>query len=436
MAGPGIRAFEIARRLAERFDVTLSVPFATDLPAQRFPVVVSDPADHASLTELVSSGFDAVFAQRLPLQAMSRLAGTSVTRVYDLYAPISIEMVASLAAEPGHVPDTQLVRGESMAMDAVLETGSSFVCASETQRDYWLGRLEAAGRLTLEAYSADPSLRALIEVVPFGVPSEPPRPGRALKGVVDGISERDRVILWNGGIWNWFDPVTVIRGVAELSRQRDDVRLVFMGTTHPNPTIAQRARANEAVSCASELDVLDRIVFFNEGWVPYEQRGAYLLEADVGVSAHSETLESRLAFRTRILDCLWAELPVVVTEGDALANIVEQRGLGRTVPVGDPSAWAAALAALLDDRAAYEKARRAMAVERRRFEWDALVERLVPLLERPGRPLPMRWRVRRTLDQFRLRALASYRYRGARGFVRRAAWHARRTAGRARSESG
>ena len=90
--------------------------------------------------------------------------------MYDLYAPISIEMVASLAAEPGHLPDTQLVRWESMTMDVVLQTGSSFVCASETQRDYWLGRLEAAGRLTLEAYSADPSLRALIEVVPFGVP--------------------------------------------------------------------------------------------------------------------------------------------------------------------------------------------------------------------------------------------------------------------------
>ena len=96
-------------------------------------------------------------------------------------------------------------------------------------------------------------------------------------------------------------PRTVIRGVAELGRERDDVRLVFMGTTHPNPTIAQRARASEAMSCAGELGVLDRVVFFNEGWVPYDQRGAYLLEADVGVSAHRETVESRLAFRTRIL---------------------------------------------------------------------------------------------------------------------------------------
>jgi hypothetical protein len=119
-----------------------------------------------------------------------------------------------------------------------------------------------------------------------------------------------------------------------------------------------------------------------------------------------------------------------VTEGDALADLVERRGLGRTVPVGDPSAWAAALAALLDDPAAYEKAQRALAIERRRFEWDALVERLVPLLERPGRPLPMRQRFRRSVGELRVRALASYRHRGAFGFVRRAVWHARQAGGR------
>ena len=52
----------------------------TDLPAQRFPVVVSDPADHASLTELAGR-YDAVFAQRLPLHAMSASADERDTRV-------------------------------------------------------------------------------------------------------------------------------------------------------------------------------------------------------------------------------------------------------------------------------------------------------------------------------------------------------------------
>ena len=430
MAGPGIRSYELARRLARRFAVTLVVPYETDLPAHDFGIAVISPAEDGALTALASSGFDAVFAQRLPLTTMAHLARSRITRVYDLYAPISIELLASLAAEPGYAPPRELVRRELITGTTLLQTGSSFVCASEGQRDYWLGRLEGVGRLGPAVYAADPSLRSLIDVVPFGVPTERPRPGPAIKGVIPGISRSDRVILWNGGIWNWFDPVTVIRAVGELARRRDDVRLVFMGTTHPNPTIVQRARAEEASRCARALGLLDTVVFFNEGWVPYEERGAFLLDADVGVSAHRETFESRLAFRTRVLDCLWAELPVVVTKGDAMADLVDRHGLGRTVGVDHVEGWVDALSTLLDDSGARETARRALTEVRRTFEWDALVERLVPLLERPGEPLLMPGFRRRRLRELGIRGLASYRHRGARSFVTRIGWHARSAARR------
>ena len=430
MVGPGIRAFELARRLVDRFDVTLAVPRPTDLGPPGMQTVVVPAADHAGLTRLACSGFDVVLAQRLPLPTALRLARTGVTRVYDLYAPMSIELLASLAAAPGRLPDHELVRDEELTTGVMLESGSAFLCANETQRDYWLGRLEAAGRLTPAAYENDPSLRSLIDVVPPGIPEDPPRPGRALKGVVDGISVDDRVILWNGGIWDWFDPLTVIRGVAELSRSRADVRLVFMGTAHPNPSVVQRTRADQARGLARELGLEGTVVHFNEGWVPYEERGAFLLDADLGVSAHADTFEARLAFRTRILDCLWAGLPVVVTEGDALATLVAQRGLGRTVAVEDPSAWAAALATLLDNPAAYSAAREAVADARSAYTWDRAVERLVPLLLATGSPLTVRGARRRLAEHLGLRARASLRHRGALGLLRRTAWHAQRAARR------
>ena len=87
---------------------------------------------------------------------------------------------------------------------------------------------------------------------------------------------------------------------------------------------------------------------FNAGWVPYAERGAWLAEADVGVSAHLDHLEARFAFRTRILDYLWAGLPVVVTRGDALGELVERERLGRAVAEpGDVDGFAAACARLL-----------------------------------------------------------------------------------------
>ena len=52
-------------------------------------------------------------------------------------------------------------------------------------------------------------------------------------------------------------------------------------------------------------------------------------EADLGVSAHRDHLEARYAHRTRLLDYLWAGLPVVATRGDALAELVDRERLGR-----------------------------------------------------------------------------------------------------------
>jgi hypothetical protein len=125
---------------------------------------------------------------------------------------------------------------------------------------------------------------------------------------------------------------------------------------------------------ARELGLEGRRVHFHDGWVPYAERGAWLLDADLGVSAHPAHLESRFAFRTRIVDYLWAGLPVVTTGGDALGELVRARGLGRTVAPGDAEAFAAACAQLLDGGAAAERAAARTVAEELR--WERVVEPL------------------------------------------------------------
>ena len=148
--------------------------------------------------------------------------------------------------------------------------------------------------------------------------------------------------------------------------------------------------ARQAVERAETLGLRDRVVFFNEGWVAYEERGAYLLEADLGVSAHFDDLESRFAFRTRLLDCFWAGLPVVTTSGDSLGDLVERRGLGRTVAPADVEGWVATLETLLDDASAYDLARAAIAAVRDEFLWPRVVEPLRRQVRKEGRPVPRR----------------------------------------------
>ena len=169
-----------------------------------------------------------------------------------------------------------------------------------------------------------------------------------MKGVWPGIGEHDRVLLWAGSLLDWQDPLTLIRAVAELSRTRRDIKLVFMGTRHPNPLVSPMKVVEESRTLASQLGVLDTHVFFND-WVPYEQRALFLREADLGLSTHREHLETHFSFRTRMLDYLWAGLPIVCTRGDHFAALVEERGLGAVVPPGDAAALAQAIDGLVDD---------------------------------------------------------------------------------------
>jgi glycosyltransferase involved in cell wall biosynthesis len=141
--------------------------------------------------------------------------------------------------------------------------------------------------------------------------------------------------------------------------------------------------AARALSLADELGLRNRSVFFNRGWVSYEERGNYLLEADIGVSAHFDDVEARFAFRTRLLDCFWAGLPVITTSGDALAEIVAQRELGLVVEPLDVNGWIDAISLLLDDKSARDRARPAFEQLRQELAWPRVVEPLVRLLDAP-----------------------------------------------------
>lgn len=388
MAGPGIRYYHFTQELSADHDVTLIVPEGDaelDLEAR---VIVGATPTRGELVRLCRSA-DAVVSQQLEIPVMTALARAGVRTVYDLYVPAVSEHLAFHAGQGAPTAARRLsYRAETQKQLAALATGTAFVCASERQRDLWLGTLTAIGRLDPAAYATDPTLRNLIEVVPFGLETgETGRPGPVLKGVVPGIREDDRLLLWGGGIWNWFDPLTVIRAVGQLGRSRDDVKLFFLGAGHPNPLVESMAMAVRASELSDSLGLTGRSVFFNEGWVPYRERRAYFKEADLGVSAHFDTIETRFAFRTRLLDHFAAGLPSVVTSGDVLGDLVGERGLGATVPFEDVDAWARAIARLLDDRQAYRAAQESIAAVREDLAWPAVVSGLSRLLAAPPAPL-------------------------------------------------
>jgi hypothetical protein len=172
-----------------------------------------------------------------------------------------------------------------------------------------------------------------------------------------------------------------------LRERHDNVRLFFLGMSHPNPDVPAMQMAFEAQQLSERLGLTGKYVFFNEAWVAYDDRQNYLLDADLGVSTHFEHVETTFSFRTRMLDYLWAGLPIVATGGDAFGELIESVHLGLTVPEQDVQALVTALERGLYDDDFIAECRQNVATLRTTFTWE---KTLAPLMEfcRSAQPAP------------------------------------------------
>jgi len=242
--------------------------------------------------------------------------------------------------------------------------------------------LAALGRVNPWTYSEDENLDSLIAVAPFGVPTSPPQQAsHGLRETVAGIGANDKVVLWAGGIYNWFDPGSLVMAIDDVRRRVPGIRLFFLGMGHPNPHIPTMRVATEVRALADRLELTGRYVFFNDSWIDYDRRGDFLLDADVGVSTHFDTVETAFSSRTRVLDYLWAGLPIVVTEGDGFAELVRIKGLGEVVPSSDPGRIADALCSVLSSPPSRDLIRAAAEPLR----WPTVLEPLVQFCRAPRR---------------------------------------------------
>ena len=117
----------------------------------------------------------------------------------------------------------------------------------------------------------------------------------------------------------------------------------------------------------------------------YNDRVNYLMDADLGVSAHFLHVETTFSFRTRMLDYLWAGIPIVATDGDSFGRLIRSEGLGVVVPERDSDAMAAALERALYDEDFVAQCRANVARVREQFTWQRTLEPLVEFCRRPLR---------------------------------------------------
>lgn len=373
MAGPAIRAYEIAKALLPVAHVKLASTVHASLVHEGLEIL---DLSEGGLRPAVKWA-DIIIFQGHTLSTYPWIASTDKIIVADIYDPMHLEDLEqqkdlSFAERLHRSTDVTTVLNEQILR------ADFMVCASEKQRDFWLGQLAAMGRINPATYDQDSSLRSLIDVVSFGVQDDPPVQKRhAIKGAIAGIGPDDKVILWGGGIYNWFDPITLIRAVARLAERRPETKLFFLGVAHPNPNVPKMQMASDAIELSEELGLLGTTVFFNEGWVPYEDRANYLLDADLGVSTHLDHLETKYSFRTRMLDYLWCSLPVVATDGDTFAEIITRRGFGEVIDPGDVDGLEEALERVLFDDDVHARMAAASVRVAQALKWERALQPLI-----------------------------------------------------------
>lgn len=384
MAGPGIRYYQLAHALAAHVPVTLAIPDHS--PAwdkqHSFNLARYTPQQWDSLAPLVNATKVVIFPSDLASE-FPQLAQSDACLVMDGYDPQLAEWLSLTSHLDVGVAMTHWQQRAAHFKDQ-FATGDFFLCASERQRFWWLGLLESAGRLNPLTYRQDASFRKLLDVVPMGVPAKPPiRTKPIIKGIWPGIGENDTLLLWGGGLWTWLDPLTAIRAVTKASKAHPRLRLAFPGTRRPNTALAGiPTQETAARQLAEELGVLNTHVFFGE-WVAYEDWGSVLLESDLALMLHHDTIETQLAFRTRALDCIWAGLPVVATEGEAMSEWMAARGLGCVAKANDAAGVASAIQHMLaqpegEMAGAFDEARKV-------FSWQNVAKPLIQFCLNPQR---------------------------------------------------
>jgi glycosyltransferase involved in cell wall biosynthesis len=306
--------------------------------------------------------------------------------VADIYDPMHLEQLEQAHDAPGERGRYEQVLNTTRVLNEQLERADFFLCASAKQRDLWIGQLAGLGRVNPVTYDGDESLHDLVAIAPFGIGEDPPRQTRAgIRGAIPGIGADDKVILWGGGVYNWFDPITLVHAVHRLSQRVPEVRLLFLGMKHPNPGVPQMRVAHETQELARSLGMEGTTVFFNSDWVEFDDRHNYLLDADVGVSTHLDHIETEFSFRTRILDYLWASLPIVATDGDSFSSIIRDEDIGEVVPAGEVEALEQALERLLSDPRRSQQCRQNIERLAPTFRWSACLEPLVEFCRAPRR---------------------------------------------------
>ncbi|HSW70359.1 MAG TPA: glycosyltransferase [Gammaproteobacteria bacterium] len=298
--------------------------------------------------------------------------------ILDAYVPIYIEVSArnsdDKAGEYFHYQQ-DIVR-----FNHVLRRGDYFLCANQPQKHMYAGILGSLGVINPYTYHQDRLL-----VIPFGIESEAlPVLNKGSNPYLKlGIKESDFVLLWFGGLYPWFDFKPMVKAIEALTEKHINFKFVLVGGKNPFNNHPDFVSQYEFVS-EQLAPLVGKSCFFVD-WVDFDQRALWYQGASVVVSINSPGEENTYAWRTRVMDYVWGEVPIVTNGGDPLSDLLTSKGAA--IKVGDKgNELAEILGGLISDSSKLDEIKAGLTATRKMFFWETVTYPLLQKISSNFRP--------------------------------------------------
>lgn len=297
--------------------------------------------------------------------------------ILDGYVPIHIEMSARNSDNLDREYDA--FNFENKIWTKALRRGDILLCANEAQKKFYTGVMAQVGRINPITYGDED----LIQIVPYGIYREK---AVAKNDPVSKLVKNKKAfkLLWFGGIYPWFDLANLLEAVKNANKTTP-IELIMVGVKNPFNQHPDFIKRYEEVMDYIKNNNMDEIVHVTD-WVKFEDRAEWYLGSDAVVLINNIGMENTLAWRTRLVDYVWADLPIVTNGGDPMSDILEANKAVYILPDLDVKTIEKEIIKISKDKETLKQVSTNLSKVRRLFYWDKVTENLSKLISKGYKP--------------------------------------------------
>jgi len=210
-----------------------------------------------------------------------------------------------------------------------LEMSDKIFCRDEKVKNLILGSLISTKKTIFNSYLKNRNFNNILETAGFGISQKKPKQkNKIFRNVIQGITEKDFIMVWNGGVWNWHDSEYLIKIMKFIWEKNKDIKLIFQGFYNPQSKHILSQEAIKVKKNAKKHHLIGKNIFFSKKWVNYEERADYLLDSNASIVISPNIPEANYFIKTRFYDSLWINQPIILNPHESFSKEVADNNIG------------------------------------------------------------------------------------------------------------